>query len=952
MKKLLPILALTVVAVGAQAITYTVTNNNDAGAGSLRQAIANANGNNGQDTVVFSATTNTTTIALTSAVINVTGNLVIIGNGTTNTIVSFSPTGGWYQAIDYTAGTFFKIEACKITHTAVSNGTIRNSATGATLEIDQCEFDGGSQNAAMIKQAAVGTLNVNHSYFHTGGNAAITVESNSTFNIKNNSFESVGVGVNQGSTTPQQGIIENNTFYDCGASGIFFSTGNLTVRNNTITNGDRGLFMQGGAWIIENNIIHGNVTDIFIAENNSPITITNTKNIVGNCTVYSGPACPTWYSSADPLLVAGVPQANGGLTRTIALQNVSSPAIDAAGTGTFPLLDQRGYPRVLTGMPDIGAFEYGSAPCNITGTDVISSGIPITWVDGNTYSASTSTPTHTFAAGAANGCDSVVTLNLTLILENTWDGSTSTAWNEGSNWSTGSVPLASDNVVIPNVTNDPVISNSATINDVELQLGATLGVASGGTLTLNGTLSNAGAVTIQSSGSFLQGGSSSITGAGTFSVQRQGGTTGINYWSSPITAQSGVPGTSYTYDSSASTQADNDDIPSDPGWSSYNGTMTPGKGYAGQGGGLATFTGTPNNGNVNHSLSYTPFDNTFTQTTPGTPFNLVGNPYPSAITANSFIAANDDIFGTIYFWIDDLSGGSDYNRTDYAYWNGSGGLGTSPGSQGMPNGNIASCQGFLVRVKDGATAPYDISFTNAMRVAGNNNQFLKTDGENSRLWFSVEGNENFDQILVALMQDATQDEDELYDAVKLNSPNSIAMSAESNGTGYAIMAVNPPAIEQTIALSIKMDEAGLYNFKAATMENLEGYDVYFNDVLNGTSVLLEEGVAIPVSLAAGEYNNRFYLNFVRTSLTGIEDEEARSKLSVYAANDVLHVLNAASATNATIELLDMSGRLVMSRVQTLSEGNNNIALNQLSTGVYVVRITTATETRQVKILKD
>jgi len=48
-------------------------------------------------------------------------------------------------------------------------------------------------------------------------------------------------------------------------------------------------------------------------------------------------------------------------------------------------------------------------------TDVITSCTPITWIDGNTYSATTNTPTFTITGGAANGCDSIVTLNFTII---------------------------------------------------------------------------------------------------------------------------------------------------------------------------------------------------------------------------------------------------------------------------------------------------------------------------------------------------------------------------------------------------------------------------------------------------------------------------------------------------------------------------------------------------------
>lgn len=48
------------------------------------------------------------------------------------------------------------------------------------------------------------------------------------------------------------------------------------------------------------------------------------------------------------------------------------------------------------------------------GIDTQSSCDPITWIDGNTYSTNNNTATHTIAGGAANGCDSIVTLDLTI----------------------------------------------------------------------------------------------------------------------------------------------------------------------------------------------------------------------------------------------------------------------------------------------------------------------------------------------------------------------------------------------------------------------------------------------------------------------------------------------------------------------------------------------------------
>ncbi len=55
----------------------------------------------------------------------------------------------------------------------------------------------------------------------------------------------------------------------------------------------------------------------------------------------------------------------------------------------------------------------------MSGTDVRTECVPFVWIDGNTYVSSTNAPTYTFVGGAANGCDSIVTLNFTANSVNT-----------------------------------------------------------------------------------------------------------------------------------------------------------------------------------------------------------------------------------------------------------------------------------------------------------------------------------------------------------------------------------------------------------------------------------------------------------------------------------------------------------------------------------------------------
>src|SRR5688572_22539889 len=71
----------------------------------------------------------------------------------------------------------------------------------------------------------------------------------------------------------------------------------------------------------------------------------------------------------------------------------------------------------------------------------------------------------------------------------TWDGSSSTAWNTGANWSNNSVPDDDDTARFnSNTSRDPTIGSSDfAVGKLLLEIGADAEVFAGsGTLTLNG----------------------------------------------------------------------------------------------------------------------------------------------------------------------------------------------------------------------------------------------------------------------------------------------------------------------------------------------------------------------------------------------------------------------------------------------------------------------------------
>ena len=103
-----------------------------------------------------------------------------------------------------------------------------------------------------------------------------------------------------------------------------------------------------------------------------------------------------------------------------------------------------------------------------------------------------------------------------IFAQTTWDGSTSTDWTVGSNWSNGAPSLGFYNatITIPSgLSNYPVLAAS------QLQAGA-ISIASGATLTITGgslnhvtgIISNNGSIILNSGSSMMS--SSNISGGG------------------------------------------------------------------------------------------------------------------------------------------------------------------------------------------------------------------------------------------------------------------------------------------------------------------------------------------------------------------------------------------------------------------------------------------------------
>lgn len=320
------------------------------------------------------------------------------------------------------------------------------------------------------------------------------------------------------------------------------------------------------------------------------------------------------------------------------------------------------------------------------------------------------------------------------------------------------------------------------------------------------------------------------------------------------------------------------------------------------------FNGNLNNGNVDVNLTYV---------ASGQSFNMIGNPYPSTIDADTFITDNlTDITGTLYFWRKTNNAAG----TAYATYTLGGSTTTSPTSP-TPNGIIQVGQGFIVEAKN-VTTP-TVSFINSQRIGNNQNQFFRnaTATEKHRIWLNLtDDNGLFGQTLVGYMSDATNDFDNGIDGKYLND-SPIAFNSLLSDEEYSIQFRGLTfSSTDVFPMMFKTDTAGNYNISLDHADGIfsDGQNVYLRDnLLQSVYNLSDSGYDFTSDV--GIYNSRFDIIFEQTAL-GTTDFNSNSVI-VYTNNNQIH-LNSSNELMHEVIVYDTLGRLLYS--------NENIKNNQLS----------------------
>ncbi|RLS25448.1 MAG: hypothetical protein DWH70_05185 [Planctomycetota bacterium] len=349
--------------------TFTVLNDSDSGAGSLRAAIELANATAGNDIINFSIT-GTITLDSQNNTVNASLPTILSANATA------SGGGGTVGTLTINGpGSSSLIISGLDNGNNGRNFNIFNIATGGNLTISGLTVSGAqtSGNGGGFNNS--GTLNIANSTI--SGNIATGnsrygggINNSGTLTITNSTLSGNTGRTGGGINNSQSGILTITNSTLSGNTAISFGGGinnynSLTVTNCTLSGNSAataGGLQNNGTLNIANTIIANSPSggDYF----GGGTIGTNLDNLVEDGTLNdtTGSSSGSGNISGDPVLS---PLAdNGGPTFTMAL-GATSPAIaagNASVSNVAPIfgLDQRGYVRSTT-APSIGAFEFNGA---------------------------------------------------------------------------------------------------------------------------------------------------------------------------------------------------------------------------------------------------------------------------------------------------------------------------------------------------------------------------------------------------------------------------------------------------------------------------------------------------------------------------------------------------------------------------------------------------------------
>jgi len=461
---------------------------------------------------------------------------------------------------------------------------------------------------------------------------------------------------------------------------------------------------------------------------------------------------------------------------------------------------------------------------------------------------------------------------------------------------------------------------------------ASLTIPPGGKLTVAGIteLNTAQALVVQSdatgTGSFISG---DMAGVGTALVQRYmiGSPTAWHLISSPVAQQSIADFVNNVANSIAFSSGKFGLAPYDnsvPGWVHYTnltlagaGDFLPAKGYEVMRStdGVALFTGAISTGLVPRVITHWGANLWW---------NLVGNPYPSAINANSAAGAANFLTTNAALL--------DVDKTAVYIWNQP--MGTyDVVNQASPAVHVPVGQAFFIK---SIAAGGAVDFTAAMRT--HSSSAFKA-GQSA--WPSIKVN----AVIAGASRNAqiyyipgtTTGVDQGYDAGTFEDDAAsiiLGTSIEGSDVDFAIQSL--PVVEGVVALAVNAPEGASVNFTVEVSDLPGGTKVYLEDRLTGKFTRMDDNGSFYSANVTSATKGRFFIHTTQGTLGVIDEVMGDVQVIALPREHKIRILGT-ETPNSMATIYELNGAVVGTQVLP-NVGENEMPFMPVANGVYLIKV--------------
>jgi sugar lactone lactonase YvrE len=542
-------------------------------------------------------------------------------------------------------------------------------------------------------------------------------------------------------------------------------------------------------------------------------------------------------------------------------------------------------------------------------------------------------------------------------------------WSDPTRWSLNRIPISTDNVETN--TNSPDLDLSAVaINNLNINLGGSLNIITGNSLTVNGNLIQSGTFTINSDATtngslIIKGTSTGLVIYKRYLTTSAVATEGWHLVGAPVNGQNINVFTTdlLTSGSNNKSIATYDNSIASPlaapvtRWNYYvngsvgtnniasAGAFLTAKGYSikRENAGALEFTGTLNTNNLGEFISITDAGDE----PDGNRWNLISNPYTAALKGGS---STDDTNSFLRINID--ASILDPTRAGLYLWNGNSYEEKSIDDDFF----IAPGQAFFVHAPDnGGTL---VSFTEAMQNHQTGNLFLRSSSNYPEIILTLTNGTSNSLTKVRYLENKTTGLDVGSDVGTFTGTNSSFkvfshLVSNSEGIDFAIQALPNSNYENMfIPIGVSAQSGKEITFSLNADYFPSDMKIYLEDRVTNTFTRLDEANSSYKIILENTLNGigRFYMHTTNSSLS-VDKEFALENVRIYKLDNHSIRILGLSKESANLSIFNILGKQVV-KTSFTANGVHDISLPKLATGVYIVKLQTEKGNMSKKIVLE